>query len=79
MATKLASQLDEQSRLFLSNQTKGVLIGESTLKVSEIFKWFTKDFGSRQGVKAFIENYLPKAKNKKIEDYFDYNWSLNSQ
>lgn len=79
IAETLDSQLDKQVLRFVSNQSKGVAITSSGLKVSEIFKWFAEDFGDKKGVEEFIHKYLPAAKGGKVTDYFDYNWSLNRQ
>jgi len=78
-AEKLETQLDEQTTLFLTNKTKGVSVTNSGLKISEIFKWFAEDFGGEKGVEKFIHRHLPQTSDKKTDDYFDYNWSLNSQ
>lgn len=79
IAEKLETQLDEQTTLFLTNKSKGVLVIESGLKISEIFKWFADDFGGEAGVEEFIHRHLPQASDKEIDDYFDYNWSLNGK
>ena len=77
-AAKLDDQLEEQVQLFIKNQSKAVLVTNSGLKISEIFKWFAEDFGGNKGVIEFIHKHLPQSKNtKEIDDYFDYNWSLN--
>lgn len=78
-AEKLDSQLEEQAQLFIKNQSKGVAITDSGLKISEIFKWFAKDFGGEQGAVDFISKRLPATKAKKVTGYFDYNWSLNGK
>jgi len=78
-AEKLDNQLEEQAQLFVTNQSKGVAIHNSGLKISEIFKWFAEDFGGEQGALDFIRKRLPATKEKKVTEYFDYNWSLNAK
>lgn len=78
-AAKLETQLDAQTNLFLADPSKGMLITDTGLKVSKIFKWFGRDFKQENGVESFIYHYVPEAHNKKISGYFDYNWRLNRQ
>jgi len=77
-ASLLDTQLEDQTRLFLKNPTKGVLFGTKGIKVSKIFKWFSKDFDGKTGVKAFITSYLQGSSKKEIEGYLAYSWDLNS-
>ena len=79
MAAILNAQLEEQTRLFLVNQSKGVLVTDSGLILSRIFKWFADDFGGAAGVATFIHPYLPKTRAMEIDGYLDYNWSLNGK
>ncbi|MFK7867171.1 MAG: DUF547 domain-containing protein [Alphaproteobacteria bacterium] len=76
-AKRLKQQLNEQTMLFLSDQTKGVYITESGLRPSKIFDWFQADFGGKQGVIDFIHRHLPHIASKEIDGYLDYNWRLN--
>ena len=85
-AARLDEQLDDQARVFLGNETKGLVPskdGESA-EVSSIFKWFGEDFESTGGVAAFVRKAAPadvQAKLPKLTDsgisYLDYDWSLN--
>ena len=79
LAETLETVLHEQTLAFLSNNTKGVSVNDTGLKISKIFKWFEEDFDGKQGVEQFIHRHLPKSGNMAIDNYFNYNWSLNSQ
>ena len=76
---QLDAQLDDQIKQFFLNETKGLGLTSSGLRVSKIFKWFAVDFGGQEGVLRFIQGYFPHLKGTKIADYFEYNWQLNSR
>lgn len=74
----LNEQLDNVTKEFLSDKTKNI-INENNLKLSKIFKWFSKDFKTDDGnVIDFINQYsdLEISKNAK-KSFLDYNWDLN--
>lgn len=90
---KLDQQLDEQTRLFLSDRSRNRLNG-NTLKLSSIFKWYRKDFEKGwQGYRSltlFLVDHaealnLSTAKVKELQTgaieitYLDYNWQLNEK
>lgn len=75
---KLDAQLNDQTRKFLANPTKGLKAGSSGVTLSPIFKWFAEDFGGTEGVLNFVRKYGPVgSSDKDLNDYFDYDWSLN--
>ena len=82
-ADNLSTQLEEQTKLFLGNQYKGLRIENKKIYISAIFKWFKEDFESRGGVLKFIEAYVNKKNKTTITPdqkkivYMDYNWKLN--
>ena len=59
MADKLNTQLDNQARIFLNNDKKGLRISKKTIHISKVFDWFEQDFDKAGGVKTFIRNYRP--------------------
>jgi len=75
---KLDEQLDQQTRLALNDDTF-IRTDGSKVQISQIFKWYTSDFGgSLSSVKAFINKY----RTNKIDDsarisYYTYDWTLN--
>jgi hypothetical protein len=74
-AEKLDRQLDEQTRSFLANPTKGLTADNGRLVISKIFDWFDEDFNG--GVLGFIQHHSAVPEDSRIDDYFDYDWSLN--
>jgi hypothetical protein len=85
-AERLDAQLDDATRTFLANETKGLVAGPSdeAARVSSIFKWFGEDFAPAGGVAAFVRANAPPAvagRIARLEDsglsYLDYDWSLN--
>ncbi len=86
-ATKLDSQLTEQGRLFLQNQSKNRLdASHKRLYLSPIFKWYREDFVAKSGsVEKFILPYLSAADRQVVAKgglslkYTDYDWNLNKQ
>lgn len=76
-ASKLETQLTTATKTFLTDPSKNNLT-ENTIKISNIFKWFTKDFKQNGTLIDFLNRYSdiqisPKAK----KSYKDYNWNLN--
>lgn len=86
VAEHLDVQLDDATRAFLQNPTKGLLPGRDgqSPQVSRIFKWFRQDFAPAGGVVNFIrakgdpahEGRLGKLTDGDL-DYLKYDWSLN--
>lgn len=93
-AAKLETQLEEQTKRFLSDEEKGARLAGGTLYLSSIFKWYAGDFtgGStvvaffaRGGVVDWVVEHAPKDLAARIEkadpsvSYLDYDWSLNDR
>ncbi|MEP0174381.1 MAG: DUF547 domain-containing protein [Paraglaciecola sp.] len=90
---KVIAQLDDQMKLFLSDDTRNkVNLKEKQLVLSPIFKWYSNDF--EKGYQGFnkiedlIQAYQLDIANDAQEveflktqkftiDYFDYDWRLN--
>jgi hypothetical protein len=93
IADKLDQQLDDQMRLFLSDDKRNTInMNKNTVYLSSIFKWYDEDF--EQGLQGFdsledlIEVYQTDIANTpkqlawlKKQDYriryLDYDWRLN--
>ncbi len=81
-AQKLNVQLDRSTAAFINNPGFNRLEGD-TLKVSSIFKWFSKDFN--EDIKGFFLKYaeadlkagLSKNTEKIKIRYLKYDWTLN--
>ena len=74
----LDEKLNQQTRIALNNP-EFIKYMEGDLKVSEIFKWYPKDFGrNKEEIIAFINTYRQQqiSKSEKIK-YYDYDWTLN--
>lgn len=78
VAGKLEAQLNDQSRRFLNNEGKGLMVNKDRIQVSQIFDWFEKDFASVGGVAAFIKRYRAELPDLKIKTNIHYDWSVNS-
>ena len=72
----LENQLIKITNDFLKDSTKNK-ISSNQLKLSEIFKKFKNDFGTKDQVYLFIQNYTGLILNKPKINYFIYNWDLN--
>ena len=74
----LDAQLDKQTRLAL-NDPNFIRTGSSKVGLSQIFKWYPKDFGkNKSGIIDFINRYrtTPLSPSSKIS-YYNYDWTLN--
>jgi hypothetical protein len=77
---KLETQLEDQTRTFLANKTKGFKISGETIYVSKIFDWFSEDFSEEKnttGVLKFIAQYSIEAGRFSHYRTLDYDWQLN--
>ncbi|NAS12792.1 DUF547 domain-containing protein [Poritiphilus flavus] len=74
---KMEQQLAEVTRSFIEDKSRNV-IGEDTLQLSEIFKWYKKDFTASGTLIDYLEanGSGPIQPKTKIE-YLKYDWSLN--
>lgn len=83
---KLEHQLTAAARQFV-NERRNVYVQGNSVTLSEIFKWYEKDFLSTApgGVLAFARKHaaaelkaaLDKLPEKPAVRYFDYDWSIN--
>ncbi len=83
-ASKVNDQLDKAAREFV-NSDKHVQVDNDrqVAKVSEIFKFYEKDFVNPQQSKSLIQ-YINRYRTKKIPENFNvkflpYNWTINRQ
>lgn len=77
-AKRIDQQLDEQTRSFLHNPTKGLYLEGSVVHVSKVFDWFEEDFARVGGVEGFIRKYRPNLPlTLDVEADIPYDWSLN--
>ena len=82
MGAALDSQLDDQAREFLGDESKNRYIAATNvLELSAIFDWFDEDFEAAAGsVPAYVANYLglPDDKLPQVR-YLTYDWRLNDR
>lgn len=76
-AKRLNEQLNDQTRKFLNNQSKGLIIEKEFIRVSKIFDWFENDFDVTGGVLTFIKLYRTSFPELKVKANIPYDWSVN--
>ena len=85
-AEKINQQLDVAGRSFLNR--RGIVLNkrENAILLSQIFKWYARDFGTKKiQVLKFavnfaspeIKDYFSENKDKLIIRYLPYDWNLN--
>ena len=83
-AESLEADLAQAASDFIASE-RGVSVQGSKIIVSEIFKWYKKDFGGNEAsVLAHLREYASGAKKAALEaaddiDKYDYDWDLNIQ
>ena len=76
-AERLEKQLDEQTRMFLSDQSKNRLTS-SHVEISKIFQWFGGDFTKDGTIIDFLNRYSDTRINADARiSYLEYDWNLN--
>ncbi len=85
-AASIDRQLDEASRNFLNSSEVLVVPEKNKVYLSQIFKWYKRDFGGKRGIFQFLLRYLDqntrteflKKNLDRIEvEYLFYDWNLN--
>lgn len=78
-AGKLESQLTDQARRFLAEETRNIITRDK-VRLSRIFLWFGGDFEKEGPLIDFLNRYAPVeiAADADIS-YLSYDWSLNEQ
>lgn len=75
---KLDEQLNDQARIFLSNQKWNQITG-TTSTLSPIFKWYRTDFQmTGQPLHIVLASYIGRPVKPGVFEYSEYDWSLNS-
>ena len=76
-ATNVNIILDSLASAFINNPNHNT-ITKSNVKLSKIFKWFSKDFKTNGSIIDYLNKYSSTVidSNAKIT-YKEYNWSLN--
>ncbi|MDP2141400.1 MAG: DUF547 domain-containing protein [Gammaproteobacteria bacterium] len=78
-AERLELQLEEQTREFLNDNSKGLAVAGNRVRVSQIFDWFAEDFATAGGVEAFVRRYRELPADMSLRANLPYIWSLNGE
>ncbi|WP_298487542.1 DUF547 domain-containing protein [uncultured Maribacter sp.] len=79
IASKMEAQLEQATKDFINDPKRNIL-SISKIEISQIFKWFKKDFTTKGTIVDFIKPYTTTNLSKKTSvKYLDYNWSLNEK
>jgi hypothetical protein len=79
-------QLDSAARSFVNSSEVLVLPEEGKLIISDIFRWYEKDFGGKRGIMDFLYDYLVDEHARSFVrdtagdlhiEYLHYDWNLN--
>ncbi len=87
----ISERIDEQLELaaasFINSPEVEIIPSENLLRISQIFRWYRRDFGGNQrSIIQFLLRYLDAGEKKDFLEshqeavrvrYRDYNWSLN--
>ena len=78
-AERLEQQLEDQAKMFLGDDTKGLELVGSRVRLSQIFDWFEEDFDAVGGVEAFVRSYHDLPQQISWRANLPYDWDLNRQ
>jgi hypothetical protein len=83
---RIYDQLEEAAKSFVNSSEVLVIPEEGKMLISEIFRWYERDFGGKGGVMDFIFDYLVDENARRFLrekigdlqiDYLHYDWNLN--
>jgi len=76
-AAKVDAQLERLAVQFINDPKRNTITADR-VKISNIFKWFKKDFTKNGDIVDFLNKYskVQIDKNARVR-YMDYDWSLN--
>ena len=76
-AANMEAQLEEMTRKFVNDPTRNI-ITEEKVQLSQIFKWYKKDFTEEESLLAYINRYTEIDITTKTKvNYIKYDWRLN--
>lgn len=78
-AERLEQQLEEQTKAFLNDDSKGLVLAGRRVRLSQIFDWFEEDFDTVGGVEAFVRRYRELPQQISWRANLPYDWDLNHQ
>jgi hypothetical protein len=69
--------LEKAARNFINDPRKNKITAKS-IQLSELFKWYKKDFTTKGSLKDFINKYSDHTITKEDKySYLRYDWTLN--
>jgi hypothetical protein len=83
---RIHNQLEVAAKNFINSSEVVILPEENKILLSQIFKWYKKDFGGKRQMFEFLERYLnpdensdffSKNKDSIAVEYLFYDWNLN--
>lgn len=75
---KLEELLEKSTRNFVNDPKRNV-IKKDKAKLSQIFKWYKKDFTDKMSLNEYLNQYSTiKMTNETSIEYINYDWSLNA-
>lgn len=79
VASRMHSQLEEATKDFINDKTRNIITRDH-LQLSNIFKWYKKDFTITMPLAEYINAYTIESieGDAKIQ-FLKYNWNLNEQ
>lgn len=76
---KLESQLASRTRRALNNPNF-VKVGSDKVQISQIFEWYSNEFGgSKKAALEFINKYRSNKIQTNSIEFYNYDWSLNEK
>lgn len=70
---------EKQAKAFINNKTENTVSAKS-LEISQIFNWYTGDFGGSDKIIPYFQKYSDVSiKNNAKVKFKEYNWKLNKQ
>ncbi len=75
--SKVDGQLNLVAKKFINDSSRN-MISENNVEISNIFKWFSKDFKQNGSLIDFLNKFseIKISEDAKVR-YMDYNWALN--
>jgi len=77
LAPSLQSQLEQATKDFINDHTRNI-ITRDRIQLSNIFKWYRKDFTNETSLTEYIDTYTKVKVNTTAKvEFLKYNWNLN--
>ena len=75
---KLEDLLEKSARIFVNDPKRNVITKEKAM-LSQIFKWYKKDFTNKASLTDYINQYSTVKITKETSiEFINYDWSLNA-